>query len=141
MWVVHLINRSDPSTDRINERFAGLTLDEEQLQDPNHRYSCCWNFKLEEAERLEGGMVYMHRTKKDLSSWAGKVVDVLEVDVSVPEDAKLFPHVESGWLKPKKLKRVTFILEYDPQGVGIAWRGQSHRRAWSSGIIEVDTDY
>ena len=108
MWVVHLINRSDPSTDRIDERFAGLTLDEEQLKDPNHRYSCCWNFKLEEAKRLKGGMVYMHRTKKDLSSWAGEVVGVFEVDVSVPEDAKLFPHAVKWLVKAKKAEANSF---------------------------------
>lgn len=137
MWVVHLINKIDPR----NGRLAGLNPASEIDPNGHHFHSCCWDFSLEEAQKLIGGMIYLHLTKKRPAEWAGRVKDVGPINLRDKTMERFFPHVESMGLDPKKFDRVKFIVEILPERRGEKWRGADHSMSWTSGIIEVDTDY
>lgn len=133
MWVVHLINKIDPR----NGGLAGLTRADELTDDGNLWYTCCWDFKLDEAKKLVGGMIFLHREKKKPADKAGKVLKVWPIDLRDKSQERYFPHVESMGLEVSRPQRVRFLMEMIPVDREMRWRGQDHDRSWTSGIIEV----
>ena len=60
MWVLHLINKTNPET----KRPYGVYKVKNEI---NNYYSCCWNFDLERSKNLIGGMIYLHNSKSEKS--------------------------------------------------------------------------
>ena len=133
--VVHLINKIksdfDPRTRKPNETMReGLFHGGEK----NHFVSCCWDFNIEEAQNLIGGMIYLHDTKAEKSFMGGKVVDVQQVDLN--EGNEYFDPTTQK--VPSRSERVWIKFESTYEGRGIAWSGQDHSMAWTSGIIDFE---
>jgi len=127
MKILHLINK--PTEDSIHSK--GMT----KVKDETNRYiSCCWDFKLEEAKTLIGGMIFFHDTKSERSKLGGNVVDVQAVRLDEEtEFHKVDPDDTS-----KKQKRVMFKFEITPEGREQIWRGKDHSMSWTSGIIDLE---
>ena len=112
---LHLICRRDPNG---IGRFGVSLLDAKA----NIYLSGKWVFSLEEAKRLLGGMILLHETKSDPSTFGGIVTGVQE---TVSD--------EKG-----EENRVEFIFKATLEAKGVAWSGTSHSMAWTSGIIDSD---
>ena len=98
MKILHLICRTDPQT----QRPLGIS----KIKDEQDTYmSCCWDFKLEDAKQLVGGMIFFHDTKAEDSKLGGLVLDALPV--------RLDQDSEYNQAKPedseKRLDRVMFV--------------------------------
>ena len=127
MKILHLINK--PTPDSIHAK--GLT----KVKDETNSYiSCCWDFKLEEAKTLIGGMIFFHDTKSERSKLGGHVVDVQSVKLDEEtEFHKVDPEDTS-----KRQTRVMFKFEITPEGREQIWRGKDHSMSWTSGIIDLE---
>ena len=127
MKILHLINK--PTPDSIHAK--GLI----KVKDETNRYiSCCWDFKLEEAKGLIGGMIFFHDTKSERSKLGGNVVDVQPVRLDEEtEFHKVDPEDEN-----KRQSRVMFKFEITPEGREQRWRGKDHAMSWTSGIIDLE---
>ena len=127
MKILHLINK--PTEDSIHSK--GMT----KVKDEMNRYiSCCWDFKLEEAKTLIGGMIFFHDTKSERSKLGGNVVDVQAVRLDEEtEFHKVDPEDTS-----KRRTRVMFKFEITPEGRELIWRGKDHSMSWTSGIIDLE---
>ncbi|MFC3078199.1 hypothetical protein ACFODL_08895 [Phenylobacterium terrae] len=78
-----------------------------------------WDLSEGDAQRLVGGMLYLHQKKGEPSYFGGTVQSYR---VSGPEDVIA--------------DRIVFTITATAEGKGASWRGASHGMAWSSGIIE-----
>jgi hypothetical protein len=127
MKILHLINK--PTPDSIHAK--GLI----KVKDETNRYiSCCWDFKLEEAKGLIGGMIFFHDTKSERSKLGGNVVDVQPVRLDEEtEFHKVDPEDTS-----KRQTRVMFKFEITSEGREQRWRGKDHSMSWTSGIIDLE---
>ena len=126
MKILHLINK--PTEDSIHAK--GMT----KVKDETNLYiSCCWDFKLEEAKTLIGGMIFFHDAKSERSKLGGNVVDVQ----SVTHDEETEFHKVNPEDQNKKQSRVMFKFEITPEGREQIWRGMDHSMSWTSGIIEL----
>ena len=127
MKILHLINK--PTPDSIHAK--GLI----KVKDETNRYiSCCWDFKLEEAKTLIGGMIFFHDTKSERSKLGGNVVDVQPVRLDEEtEFHKVDPEDTS-----KRQTRVMFKFEITSEGREQRWRGKDHSMSWTSGIIDLE---
>ena len=127
MKILHLINK--PTEDSIHSK--GMT----KVKDEKNRYiSCCWDFKLEEAKTLIGGMIFFHDTKSERSKLGGNVLDVQPVRLDEEtEFHKVNPEDQN-----KKQSRVMFKFEITPEGREQRWRGKDHSMSWTSGIIDLE---
>ena len=102
--------------------------------DGNSYISCCWDFKLEEAKTLIGGMIFFHDTKSERSKLGGNVLDVQAVRLDEEtEFHKVNPEDQN-----KKQSRVMFKFEITPEGREQRWRGKDHSMSWTSGIIDLE---
>ncbi len=127
MKILHLINK--PTEDSIHAK--GMTKVKDET---NHYISCCWDFKLEEAKTLIGGMIFFHDTKSERSKLGGNVVDVQAVRLDEEtEFHKVNPEDQN-----KKQSRVMFKFEITPEGREQRWRGKDHSMSWTSGIIDLE---
>jgi hypothetical protein len=127
MKILHLINK--PTPDSIYAK--GLT----KVKDEKNSYvSCCWDFDLEVAKTLIGGMIFFHDTKSEKSKLGGRVLDVQSIRLD--EDTEY--HKIDPDDKDKKQQRVMFKLEITPYGRNQRWRGKDHSMSWTSGIIESE---
>jgi hypothetical protein len=125
--ILHLINKTQP----LELLPKGVSKSKE---DGNIYISCCWDFKLEEAKTLIGGMIFFHDTKSDRSKLGGNVVDVQSVKLDEEtEFHKVDPEDEN-----KRQSRVMFKFEITPEGREQRWRGKDHAMSWTSGIIDLE---
>jgi hypothetical protein len=133
--VVHLVNKEkkdfDPRTKKPKEtKREGLFYD----KDKDLFTSCCWDFDLEEAQGLIGGLIYLHDTKADNSFMGGIVVNVQPLDLNIGNE--YFDPTKQK--VPSRSNRVWIEFESTHEGKGVAWNGQDYAMAWTSGIIDVD---
>ena len=127
MKILHLINKTQP----LELLPKGVSKSKE---DGNIYISCCWDFKLEEAKTLIGGMIFFHDTKSDRSKLGGHVVDAQPVKLDEEtEFHKVDPEDEN-----KRQSRVMFKFEITPEGREQRWRGKDHAMSWTSGIIDLE---
>ena len=127
MKILHLINK--PTPDSIYAK--GLT----KVKDEKNSYvSCCWDFDLEVAKTLIGGMIFFHDTKSEKSKLGGRVLDVQSIRLD--EDTEY--HKIDPDDKDKKQQRVMFKFEITPDGCNQRWRGKDHSMSWTSGIIDFE---
>ena len=99
----------------------------------NKYYSCCWKFKYDEAKELIGGNVYFHSTKKELSFFGGKVLDVQPMKINgIPTE--FYCPLEGD--ENKSQDRVYFTIEATKEHKGQVWKGRDNTRDWTSGIID-----
>tara|TARA_B100000586_G_C19980593_1_gene371807 strand:+ start:223 stop:606 length:384 start_codon:yes stop_codon:yes gene_type:complete len=127
MKILHLINK--PTPDSIHAK--GLT----KVKDEKNSYvSCCWDFKLEKAKTLIGGMIFFHDTKSEKSKFGGRVIDVQSIKL---DEETEFHKVDPND-KDKKQSRVMFKFEMTPEGRELRWRGKDHSMSWTSGIIDFE---
>jgi len=126
MKILHLINK--PTPDSIHAK--GLT---KVKNETNSYISCCWDFKLEEAKMLIGGMIFFHDTKSDRSKLGGNVVDAQLVKL----DEETEFHKVDPDDKNRRQSRVMFKFEITPEGQEQKWRGKDHSMSWTSGIIDL----
>ena len=127
MKILHLINK--PTPDSIHAK--GLT----KVKDEKNSYiSCCWDFKLEEAKTLIGGMIFFHDTKSEKSKFGGRVIDAQAIKL---DEETEFHKVDPND-KDKKQSRVMFKFEITPEGREQSWRGKDHSMSWTSGIIDFE---
>lgn len=111
---VHLICRMEPGS--IYPK--GVT---PEADAPGCYVSHAWNFPISEAERLVGGMIYLHDSKAKPSRYGGEVVAVRPTKaVGVARE-----------------DRVEFIFKATLEGKNQEWRGADHDMAWTSGIIDI----
>ncbi len=78
-----------------------------------------WDVSPEEAARIVGGMLFLHETKDKRSYFGGRIEGFRVVET---EEAHA--------------RRVVFRLTSLKEGKGVKWRGASHGRAWTSGVVE-----
>ena len=127
MKILHLINKTE----------AGEMLPKgvsKSSDDGKSYISCCWDFKLEEAKTLIGGMIFFHDTKSERSKLGGNVLDVQAVRIDEEtEFHKVNPEDQN-----KKQSRVMFKFEITPEGREQRWRGKDHSMSWTSGIIDLE---
>ena len=126
MWVLHLINKTNPET----KRPYGVYKVKNEI---NNYYSCCWNFDLERSKNLIGGMIYLHNSKSEKSFFGGKVLEVIPVNLDSPPDFVILRTDDD----PKQRDRVMFKFESLTEGKGKEWEGKDHSMSWTSGIINV----
>ena len=127
MKILHLINK--PTEVSIHAKGMPKVKDETNLY-----ISCCWDFKLEEAKTLIGGMIFFHDAKSERSKLGGNVVDVQSVRLDEEtEFHKVNPEDQN-----KKQSRVMFKFEITPEGREQRWRGKDHSMSWTSGIIDLE---
>ena len=127
MKILHLINKTE----------AGEMLPKgvsKSKEDGNIYISCCWDFKLEEAKTLIGGMIFFHDTKSDRSKLGGQVVDVQPVKL----DEETEFHKVDPDDKNRRQSRVMFKFEITSKGREQGWRGKDHAMSWTSGIIDLE---
>ena len=127
MKILHLINKTQP----LELLPKGVSKSKE---DGNIYISCCWDFKLEEAKTLIGGMIFFHDTKSDRSKLGGHVVDVQSVKL----DEETEFHKADPEDTSKRQTRVMFKFEITPEGREQRWRGKDHAMSWTSGIIDLE---
>lgn len=89
---------------------------------PGFFRSCCWAVSQEEARALVGGWVYLHPKKSDRSEFGGRVQ---EINAAIRERSVR----ELGF---------EFVLEVCPAARNQKWRGKSHGRAWTGGVVQAD---
>lgn len=121
MKIVHLISKKDAKTGQ----YINLV-----PQGNNIHLSGCWVFKLEKAETLEGGWLFLHETKAQRSFMGGLIKEVRPVDLE-----NHLPGIELDRNNPR---RVIFKFESRADCMGKKWRGQTHRNAWNGGIIDCE---
>ena len=127
MKILHLINKTE-SGEMLPK---GVSKSKEA---GNIYISCCWDFKLEEAKTLIGGMIFFHDTKSERSKLGGNVLDVQPVRLDEEtEFHKVDPDDTS-----KRQTRVMFKFEITPEGREQIWRGKDHSMSWTSGIIDLE---
>ena len=80
-----------------------------------------WDFDLEEAKQLVGGMLFLHETKSEKSAFGGVITDVTTV-------------IAEG---VRHQQRVEFTFTASKQGKGESWSGANHSMAWTSGIVDM----
>ncbi len=78
-----------------------------------------WDVSPQDAERLLGGMVFLHETKAKPSYFGGRVESFREVETDMPH-----------------ARRVVFRLTSLKEGKGVNWRGANHGMAWTSGVVD-----
>ncbi len=78
-----------------------------------------WDVSREDAERLVGGMVYLHETKSERSYFGGRIETFREVDTDMAH-----------------ARRIVFKFRSTADAKGVRWRGASHNMAWTSGVVE-----
>tara|TARA_B110000008_G_scaffold273760_1_gene308538 strand:+ start:240 stop:626 length:387 start_codon:yes stop_codon:yes gene_type:complete len=125
--ILHLINKTE----------AGEMLPKgvsKSKEDDNIYISCCWDFKLEEAKALIGGMIFFHDTKSERSKLGGNVVSVQPVRL----DEETEFHKVDLEDKNKRQSRVMFKFEISPEGREQIWRGKDHSMSWTSDIIDLE---
>jgi len=135
--VVHLINKKkqnfDPKTKGpYDTKHEGLFLTDLV----NVYVSCCWDFKVEDAEELIGGRIYLHHTKKKISFMGGVVTKVTNCDLRFankyfdPQKQKI----------PSRFDRVFIEFRSTHKDRHVWWNsaGNVHPMAWTTGIIDVD---
>ena len=106
-----------------------------KVKDETNLYiSCCWDFKLEEAKTLIGGMIFFHDTKSERSKLGGNVLDVQPVRL----DEETEFHKINLEDQNKKQSRVMFKFEITPEGREQRWRGKDHSMSWTSGILDLE---
>ena len=127
MKILHLINKTQP----LELLPKGVSKSKE---DGNIYISCCWDFKLEEAKTLIGGMIFLHDTKSERSKLGGHVVDVQSVKL----DEETEFHKADPEDTSKRQTRVMFKFEITSEGREQRWRGKDHSMSWTSGIIDLE---
>lgn len=78
-----------------------------------------WDLSEADAERLVGGMLYLHETKASPSYFGGVV--------------RGFRVAGSDELAPG---RIVFSVESTREGKGVAWKGAAHSMAWTGGLVD-----
>jgi hypothetical protein len=71
-----------------------------------------WDLKLEDATRLVGGMIYLHKTKVESSYFGGKI--------------ESFRPIETD---NSRSLRIVFRFTFVPEAKNRKWRGTGHARA------------
>lgn len=79
-----------------------------------------WGVSESDASALVGGMVFLHKTKQELSYFGGKV---LSWRTASAED------------HPDHVGDIIFTIESTLDGRGEKWSGKGHSMAWTSGVI------
>jgi hypothetical protein len=78
-----------------------------------------WDVTPEDAQRLVGGMLYLHQTKAERSYFGGRVESFREVDVDAAHK-----------------RRIVFRLRSMREAKGVPWSGPDHPMAWTSGVLD-----
>lgn len=96
--------------------------------------SCCWDFKFDDAKRLEGGKIYFHETKSERSSLGGNVIEAVQIDLGDGETEYYSPSADD---QSKRQKRVMFKFRVSADCRDVKWFGKNHAMSWTSGIIDA----
>lgn len=79
-----------------------------------------WDVSAADAEKLKGGMLYLHEAKSKPSYFGGQV--------------KSYRVIGNG----KQFEgRVAFVLDSSTEGKGVAWEGVDHAMDWTGGVIDT----
>lgn len=79
-----------------------------------------WAIPQDWADRLVGGMIYLHETKTEPSYFGGRVLEWRPAT-----EADTTDHAGD----------IIFTIEATLDAKGKSWRGQDHAMAWTSGLI------
>ncbi|HXD90213.1 MAG TPA: hypothetical protein VNU00_04075 [Candidatus Binataceae bacterium] len=90
-----------------------------EIEHPVHE-SGDWDVTAEDAASLVGGMLYLHKTKKEPSYFGGKIESFRMVTTDNSHS-----------------QRVIFRFTFVPEAKNQKWRGTYHARAWKSGLVEL----
>ena len=108
---LHLLCRRDGTA------LKGLAFDKETKT----YISQAWDFRVEQANKLLGGSIFLHEEKSKPSTVGGTVIEVFQVSL------------DENDLAAKK-DRIAFKFEPKLEMKGVKWRGDDHAMAWTSGI-------
>ena len=78
-----------------------------------------WDVSKEDAERLVGGMIFLHQAKAQTSYVGGRIESFREIDTEMAHS-----------------RRVVFKFTSLAEGKGVRWQGADHSMAWTSGVVE-----
>lgn len=127
MKALHLINKKDENS---NKR-RGIN---SVRGEPGVFMSCCWDFNLSDAKKLIGGRIYFHNDKATKSFLGGKVLDVIQINMSDGEFEYYSPAPED---RDKRQNRLMFKFEVSDDCRDVKWSGKNHSMSWTSGIIDA----
>lgn len=105
----------------INVRKGSTLRNLSKGKEDNQWETSRWKITQEQANALENGYVYLHETKKKLSSFGGQITNIRQCN----DEPK-------RWI-------ISFYNKLECQGK--SWRGQAYPRAWTSGIVDADQPY
>ena len=90
-----------------------------RVSDDGEYESGNWDVTAADAEKLVGGMIYLHNTKSERSYFGGRIKSARCV---VTDDAH----------------PVRFIFRFKPlsEARDVRWNGAKHNMAWTSGVVD-----
>ncbi|PTL79835.1 hypothetical protein [Vitiosangium sp. GDMCC 1.1324] len=90
-----------------------------RVSDDGEYESGNWGVTAADAEKLIGGMIYLHNTKSERSYFGGRIKMARPV---VTDDAR----------------SVRFVFRIEPlqEAREVRWTGADHGMAWTSGVVE-----
>lgn len=141
MYGIHIICKHN----EVRNRPFGLYPVKEAYGDcpagmPYH-LSHCWVISDEDAEKLKGGLLFLHRTKADKSFIGGRIIEMRKVtcgDLSTYPPEK-DPAEDEDLDEPGIKERYTIYFEnLGDKARDIAWRGPDYAMAYITGAIEVE---
>lgn len=114
MNAAHFLRRCDPKSSNL----LTLTLIDraQSLYESGN-----WDFSVKDAQALIGGMLFLHLTKADLSTFGGAVPGFHEI-------------MDPSYARPG---RIIFKAREIPALQGKERRGKSHPRAACGGLIDI----
>jgi hypothetical protein len=78
-----------------------------------------WDISADDAARLVGGSIYLHKTKAEPSFFGGRVLSFRQVETDYAHST-----------------RVEFEVELRADGRDQPWEGRDDGRTWWSGIVD-----
>jgi len=78
-----------------------------------------WDVPLEDAERLVGGMIFLHQTKSQRSYAGGRIESYRVVETNRAHS-----------------RRIIFKFTSASEGKDVRWKGADHPMAWTGGVVE-----
>lgn len=78
-----------------------------------------WDVSPEDAQRLVGGLIFLHQSKAQPSYIGGVIDSFREVQTEMAHS-----------------RRIIFKFTSTAEGKGVRWQGADHSMAWTGGIVE-----
>ena len=106
-----------------------------------YHLSHCWVISDQDAEKLKGGLLFLHDTKADKSFIGGRIIEMRKVRVDDPSTHPIEkdPKEDEGREEGATKDRYTIYFEnLGDKGRGIAWGGKGYAMEYITGAIEVE---